>query len=163
MLKDVRSASYRIGVVLIAAMFLTACAEDTGTKQTVGTLLGGVGGAVVGAQFGKGTGQLAAVAAGTLAGAFLGSELGKSLDRADRAAMASSTSTALEQNPVGQPASWRNPDSGNYGTVTPVRTYQEASGQYCREYEQTIVVGGERQSAYGHACRQPDGSWKIVN
>ena len=27
----------------------------------------------------------------------------------------------------------------------------------------TIVVGGESQKAYGQACRQPDGSWKVVN
>jgi len=163
MVNSIRSTMCKIGAVLVAAAMLTACEGDTGTKQTVGTLLGGVGGAVVGSQFGKGTGQLAAVAAGTLVGAFLGGELGKSLDRADRMALHSTTSTALEQNPVGQPSSWRNPDSGNYGTVTPVRTYQEASGLYCREYEQTVVVGGERQSAYGNACRQPDGSWKIIN
>jgi surface antigen len=43
-----------------------------------------------------------------------------------------------------------------------VRTYQTSAGQYCREYQQTIVVGGQSQSAYGTACRQPDGSWKIT-
>jgi surface antigen len=47
--------------------------------------------------------------------------------------------------------------------VTPVRTYQSASGQYCREYQQTITVGGQMHQAYGTACRQPDGNWKIVS
>ena len=41
------------------------------------------------------------------------------------------------------------------------RTYQNQSGQYCREFTQTIQVGGESQQGHGTACRQPDGSWKI--
>ena len=55
------------------------------------------------------------------------------------------------------------PDSGNSGTVKPQPSYQNASGQYCREYQQTITVDGKTETAYGTACRQPDGSWKIVN
>ena len=49
------------------------------------------------------------------------------------------------------------------GTYTPVKTYQTDNGQYCREFQQTITVGGQTESAYGTACRQPDGSWQIVN
>ncbi len=45
--------------------------------------------------------------------------------------------------------------------MTPGPVYQTA-GQYCREFQQTIVVGGQQQQGYGRACRQPDGSWKIV-
>jgi len=47
--------------------------------------------------------------------------------------------------------------------MTPLKTYQRPSGQYCREYQQTIYVGGQQQQAYGTACRQPDGSWEIQN
>jgi hypothetical protein len=36
-------------------------------------------------------------------------------------------------------------------------------GQYCREYTKTIRVGGVLKSAYGTACLQPDGDWKIVS
>lgn len=141
---------------------LAACA-DTGAKQTGGAVLGGLGGAVAGSQFGQGKGQLAAVAAGTLLGALLGSEVGKSLDRADKAALASTTQTTLENQPSGTSSNWSNPDSGNYGTVTPTRTYQTNGGQYCREYSQTINVGGRSEEAFGTACRQPDGTWKVVN
>ena len=56
-----------------------------------------------------------------------------------------------------------DPDSGNTGAVTPVRTYQTSTGQYCREYTQTITIGGEKHKSYGTACRESDGSWKIVN
>ena len=70
--------------------------------------------------------------------------------------------TALETNKVGQTSTWKNPDSGNSGTVTPTRTFENATKQYCREYTQTVQVGGKTERAYGTACRQADGSWKIV-
>jgi surface antigen len=142
---------------------LAACANDSGPKQNVGTVLGGVGGAVAGAQFGKGTGQLVGVAAGTLIGALLGSEVGKSLDRADRTYMDRANQRAFESTPSGTQVSWRNPDSGNAGTVVPQPAYQARSGEYCREFQQTITVGGQTQQGYGTACRQPDGSWKVMN
>ena len=142
---------------------LAACAPGQGTKQTGGTLLGAGLGALTGSQIGKGRGKLAAVAIGTLAGAYLGSEVGKSLDRADRLAMKQTAQTALETNKIGQTSKWSNPDSGNNGNVTPTRTYQTASGSSCREYQQTVTIGGKTEQAFGRACRQPDGSWKIMN
>ena len=93
----------------------------------------------------------------------IGSEIGKSLDRADRLYAERTAQSALERAPVGQSTAWSNPDSGHSGTVTPTRTYQTAQGQNCREYQQTVTIGGRTESAYGRACRQADGSWKIVN
>ena len=146
--------------ILTIPMFLTACE----TKQDAGTILGAIAGAAIGnAIGGEGTGEVAAIAIGTLAGAYIGSEIGKSLDRADRAAMERTTQQSLEHSPSGSTSSWVNPDSGNEGTVTPVKTYQNDDGQYCREYQQTVTVGGQEEEAYGTACRQPDGSWKIVS
>jgi surface antigen len=46
--------------------------------------------------------------------------------------------------------------------ITPSNYYQSQSGQYCREYTQKIQVGGKSQEAYGTACRQPDGTWQVV-
>ena len=152
----------KMAVVTVLAIGLAAC-SNAGPKQTGGALLGGVGGAVAGAQFGQGTGRLAAVAAGTLLGALIGSEVGSSLDNADKAAMAQTTQTTLESAPAGTSSTWRNPDSGHYGTVTPTKTYQSSSGQYCREFAQTVNIGGRTEEAYGTACRQPDGTWQIVN
>ncbi len=40
----------------------------------------------------------------------------------------------------------------------------EASAQgYCREYSQSVSIGGQRQSSYGTACMQPDGSWQVIS
>jgi surface antigen len=148
---------------LAAALGLAACENgNQPNKQDFGTILGGIGGAVIGAQFGKGTGQLVGVAAGALAGAYLGNQIGASLDKADKAAMERASNTATTA-PIGQSISWRNPDSGHSGTVTPTREGTAANGEYCREFQQTVTIGDKTEKAFGTACRQPDGSWKIVN
>ncbi len=146
---------------LVLALAVAGC-SGMGPKETGGTVIGGASGAVIGSQFGHGSGRLFGVAVGTLAGALIGGEIGRSLDAADRAAMERSTQYALESAPVGQPTPWKNPDSGHYGSTTPKKTYRTAEGRYCREYQQTVVIGGREEEAYGTACRQPDGTWKIV-
>ncbi len=150
-----------IGLV-VAGLGLSAC-QQQGPKQTMGTLGGAAVGGLAGSQIGKGKGQLVAVGAGVLLGALLGGEIGKSLDKADQAYAAQTTNQALENNPTGQQSSWSNPDSGNHGEIKPTRTTYSDSGQPCREFQQTIVVGGKTQSAYGTACRDANGDWKIVN
>jgi surface antigen len=147
--------------VAVIAGLMAGCANDYGPKQTGGALLGGVGGAVAGAQFGKGKGNLAMTAIGTLLGAFVGSEVGKSLDRADQQ-YANQAENRAHAAPIGQAISWNNPESGHSGSYTPVRDGTDTSGNYCREYQSTVNIGGQAERAYGTACRQPDGSWKVV-
>ncbi len=152
----------KIAALLTILMFLAGCAPQMGPKETGGTLLGAGAGALAGSQIGSGRGTLVAVAIGTLAGALIGQGIGQSLDRADQLMMERNAQYALESTRTNTTTTWRNPDSGNYGAITPVETYQTSQGQYCREYTQTVVVAGEKQQAYGTACRQPDGTWKIV-
>jgi len=153
---------FMIPLVAAAALVLTGCSGQ-GQKQTGGTLVGAAAGGLLGSQFGSGAGKLAATAIGVLAGAWIGNEVGTSLDNADKAAMKQSSQYALEATKTGHTSNWSNPDSGNSGTVTPTKTYQTAQGEYCREYQQTVTVAGKTQEAYGTACRQPDGTWKVRN
>lgn len=150
--------------VLVGAASIPAHAQsnDLFSNENIGTVLGGVGGAVIGGQFGSGKGKLVGVAAGTLLGAYLGRQVGASLTPKDQSYANKSAGQAFESTPTGRSVAWQNPDSGNSGTITPTRTYQ-SNGSYCREYTQSIVVGGKTETANGTACRQPDGSWKIVN
>jgi surface antigen len=153
-----------LAVMFAAALGLGACANrDAGRKQTGGAVVGAVAGGVAGSMIGKGSGRLIMTGLGTLLGAYIGSQVGKSLDNADRAAAANTAQQTFENNKTGQPGTWNNPDNGHTGTITPTKTYQQADGAYCREYQQTVTVGGKTEQAYGTACRQPDGSWKIVN
>lgn len=150
-----------IVTLMVAALAFGGCA-GMGTKEGAGTLIGAGTGALIGSQFGGGKGALVAVAVGTLAGALMGQEVGRSLDRADRLAMEQSAQYALENAPSNQSTNWVNPDTGNSGAVTPVHTYQDPVGQPCREYLQTVRIGDKEEKAYGTACRQTDGSWKIT-
>ncbi len=152
-------------MVMVLAMFsLTACQtlQGRGDKEVIGGGTGAVLGGVLGSQIGSGSGRLWTTGAGVLLGALVGSEIGSSMDKADMAYV-SKANTRAHAAPIGETVSWNNPDSGNYGSVTPTRDGYSSSGRYCREYQQEVVVGGETQDAYGTACQQPDGSWEIVN
>jgi surface antigen len=150
-----------IALLMLASLSLGACQTDSwGTKQSVGTLGGAAGGALLGNQFGKGTGNVVLTAIGAVAGAWLGNEVGSSLDNADQAKLSSAQTRAYDA-PVGKTITWNNPQSGNTGSFTPVRDGKASDGSYCREFSQTVTVGGKKQEAYGTACRQPDGSWQI--
>jgi surface antigen len=155
--------SITISAVVALGVALGACAESYGPKQTGGTLVGAGLGGLAGAHIGHGTGRLVAVGAGTLLGALLGSEVGRSLDKADQVYAERASQQALETAPSGTQVQWRNPDSGHEGWTTPQRTYQTQTGQYCREFTQTVMIGGRQEQAFGTACRQPDGTWKVVS
>jgi surface antigen len=150
--------------MLVVALFLGACQtfQGAGNKQIIGTGTGALLGGLAGSQIGGGSGRMWATGAGVLLGALVGSEIGASLDNADRAYAAQANQQALGA-PVGERISWNNPDSGNHGYITPTRDGYSSQGRYCREYQQTIYVGGKQQSAYGTACRQPDGTWEVVS
>ena len=158
----------RIASALLIAALLSGCAngnpmmrsDGNVSKGSIGMLAGAAGGAAAGSQIGGGKGNIAAIALGTLGGAFLGKSIGDSLDRADLAYADRTSQQALETARTGQPMSWSNPDSGNSGTITPTNTYQNA-GQPCREYTQTINIGGRQEQAHGRACRGADGTWRI--
>lgn len=150
-------------MVSILAGCATPGSHDGVNKQDAGTLLGALGGAVAGAQFGKGSGKIVGAVAGTLVGGFIGNQIGASLDKADQAHLEQAHNRALAA-PIGEQIVWNNPQSGNSGTIVPTREgYSKKNNEYCREYQQKVTVAGKTQSAFGQACRQPDGSWKIVS
>ena len=151
-------------LALISTAALGACNtfQGAGNKQLIGTGGGAVLGGLAGSAVGSGSGRLWATGAGVLLGALVGSEIGSSLDNADRAYAQSANQRAYNA-PIGETIRWNNPDSGNYGTVTPTRSGTDNGGRVCREYSQTICVGGKQQSGYATAGQQSDGSWKVVN
>ena len=150
----------RIGVLaLLLAVVLAGCQNGVGTK----TAVGGLGGATVGGLLSAGLGASpAAIAGSVILGGLLGGAIGDRMDAADKRRANEAAAHALETAPAGQTVAWKNPDNNHSGTFTPTRTYQVANGQYCREYQQTITIDGQPHQAYGTACRQSDGSWKVI-
>ncbi len=64
--------------------------------------------------------------------------------------------------PVGEKIIWDDGDSSGY-VVASKEGKSSGAGLTCREYQQSITVGGKTEDAYGTACLQADGSWEIVN
>ena len=154
-----------VSIVLISSLSLglLSCVGNN-QKEQGGDIIGGVIGGILGNKVGKGKGRVVATAAGAAVGALLGSNIGQKLDKYDRIYAVRAQQSALETNKSGQPSSWSNPDSGNSGIIIPTRTIvQKQGGQPCREYQHTVTIGGKTEKAYGRACRETDGSWKIVN
>ncbi|HEY1719690.1 MAG TPA: RT0821/Lpp0805 family surface protein [Magnetospirillaceae bacterium] len=140
---------------------VAACSSDVGPNEAGGTAVGAVAGAAIGSAFGSGSGKLAAIGVGALFGGLLGHEIGKQMDERDRQRALQAQAMAYTA-PVGTKVVWTNPDNGHSGSVVPVRDSTDANGNYCREFQETVTIGGQPQQAYGQACRQPDGSWKVV-
>ncbi len=152
----------RIILLLIITSLIASCADDPNRKQNMGTILGGATGALIGSTLGGGDGNLVAIGAGAVAGAFIGNKIGASMDKVDAMQAEQTAQNSLESSPSGKTSTWKNPDTGNSGSFTPKKPYETERG-YCREFTQQIIVAGKTQNGYGTACRQPDGSWKIVN
>ena len=152
----------RAGLAVLLILSTSGCASlGESARNNPKATQGGVGGAILGGVIGglAGGGKYALI--GATAGALIGGVIGKKLDDRDKKMAAEAAQRAFETNRSGESSAWSNPDSGNSGTITPTRTRQLANGQYCREYTQTVIIGGETHEAYGTACRQPDDTWKI--
>ncbi len=160
MLKSKNSKIKFLGCIL-TAVILTACAEGPNSKQDAGTLVGAGLGALAGSQFGGGGGRIIGAVAGTVIGGYVGNQVGQSLDKADAMYYQKTMKNSLEYNPSGVTSTWRNPDSGNHGRITPKATYVD-HGRDCREFVQEVFIGGKKQQAFGKACRISDGSWQII-
>jgi surface antigen len=146
-------------VAMIAVVSMLLGCQTAGPKTAIGAAGGAAAGGLIGAAAGGGT---TGIIGGVLLGGLLGGAVGNALDQRDQRLAMEASQQSFENSRTGSPTHWRNPDSDHSGTVTPTRTYENASGQYCREFQQTVTVGGETQDAYGTACRQPDGTWKVV-
>lgn len=146
-------------VVLVATAFVaTGCATDSGRRnEQSGAVIGGVIGGLLGSQVGDGDGRTAAIIAGTIIGASIGGAVGRNMDENDRAR----TAYSLEHARTGEPTEWQNPDTGYQYEMTPTKTYQSETGP-CREFTVEAVIDGRNETVYGTACRQSDGSWRVM-
>ena len=157
-----RNHSITAGLVSLS-LLLGGCSA-TLSKQEAGAATGALLGAALGYGLGKGhSDKELAIALGAICGAVAGDRLGAQLDEKDRLMAAQNLQHSLENAPDGTTTAWKNPNSGHSGASSPTKTTVAASGTPCREFVTEIIVGGKTQQGYGTACRQADGSWKIMN
>jgi len=139
------------------ALSLVACTTAP-SKEEQGVIIGAIAGGILGHQVGGGSGQVLATMVGTVAGAMIGGSVGRSMDETDQL----KASMTLENVRTGVASSWVNPDTGYEYVMTPTQTYDGDTGP-CREYALNATIGGNSEQVYGTACRQADGSWRIVD
>ena len=146
---------------VLATTLMSGCA-GTYNKATTGAALGALTGTALAYGLGKDSSKKNLwLIAGAAAGGLIGNNIGAKLDERDRLLLGETLQQTMEHGPTNSVGSWNNPDSGNSGTVTPTQTMMSANNQPCREFSTTVNIGGELSQAYGTACRQADGSWKI--
>ncbi len=149
-------------VVASTILAISSCDNSANSDNSeLGTITGGVIGAVVGSQFGGGDGKILAAVAGAAAGGYIGSQIGANMDKVNRMKV----NEALENTKTNQSRSWVDPDTKVQYTIKPTKTIKQAdkSGEkICRKYIMSIVVDGELETATGNACRGKDGTWQVA-
>ena len=123
----------------------------------VGALIGGLLGHTASG------GRTGATVAGVVVGGAVGAALTSNLDCADRSYAYKTYYTGFNAGRANQNYQWRNPSNNHRGTFRVGRYYNDPDGFRCATYSQTAYVGSRQHVANGNACRQPDGTWAIVN
>jgi len=140
----------RMVLAIASSALLAACGT---TSQTGGGLLGGASGQGTSSGGGKVAGAIIAAMNGGLVGGTVGAGLS---EREKRNALVAEYK-ALEYTASGQKVAWQG-DSGHSGEAMAAQPYRVGS-QDCRQYTQTVTIGGASSTARGTACRNADGSW----
>ena len=140
-------------------LVLAGCAGENqpGVGEVLGTVGGAVAGGVLGNKVGDGSGQKIAIAAGAILGGLAGNWIGKNVDENVRRKAAAAQTQALD---TGESITWA--EGSDTGTVEIGRTGTNNRDETCREFTHTVQIGGREQQAYGTACRDAAGDWKIV-
>ena len=161
------SRNIRIAAAAVALTMIAAGCQNA--RETTGALVGTAIGAAAGSKVGDGSGQVVATAIGAAVGLMVGANIGRKLDEHAQMTARNATVRALDTATPGGPAiTWEAPNaqgSGGpvHGTVSIARQGALADGRPCREYVQTVNIGGEEAQARGTACRDAYGEWVIVD
>ena len=137
--------------VLASALALHGCASSGTAASSDSALIGGFAASDVR------TGNNASSIVAAMGGGLIGSQLGAGVGSGDRRRALEAEYQALEYGQTGQEIAW-NGDVGVSGQVVAYQPYRVGS-QDCRQYQHTVLVGGQTRSVRGSACRNADGSW----
>ena len=133
-----------ITLALAGVLALGAC-ESSGPRERTGTVVGGVGGALVGGAIGGWTGAII----GGLGGVIVGNVIGRDMDEAHR----DHVRRATYQSAVdGRRVDYEN------GYAQPIGPHYMRNGRQCRDFEQVVTRNGQTYRDQVTLCRNPDGS-----
>jgi outer membrane lipoprotein SlyB len=131
--------------------------EDYGVREgrcntdTVLTVVGAAGGAIIGNRTASAENRTIATIIGAVAGGIIGNQIGEAIDDGDRGCIGHS----LEMGAVGQRISWTNPRTHVAYTLRPVADLQDG----CRRFEYRPGASSQLQTMT--ACRREGAAWVI--
>jgi surface antigen/Ni/Co efflux regulator RcnB len=128
-----------------------------------GIIIGAVLGGLLGNAAGGRSDQTAGTVAGVFAGGAIGAALTSNLDCDDRAYAYQTYSDGFNSGRTNVTYQWRNPKNNRRGEFMVRDYYDDPDGFRCAEYTQKIFTDGRPGEASGRACRQPDGSWAMID
>ena len=176
-----------IGAALVSGLMAVGSTPGQAGNELLGGLLGGAAGAGVGGLLGGGKGAAIGGILGLGVGALGANRLSKDDEPEERAYVAPPPAyqsgyaapppPAYQQGYAAPAPQYQQgyappppPPQYQQGYAPPAQPAQPAPAataaydtSYCREYTNTTMIDGQEQVTHGLACRQPDGSWRIVN
>ncbi len=152
---------FLVGTALVAGLMASGATPSQAENELLGGLLGGAAGAGVGAAVGGGKGAAIGGILGLGIGALGANQLSKQKQR--QPTYVAPPPPAYQQG-YAPPPPTAYQQSGQGVAPQPAPSAQAAfDTSYCREYTTTPVIDGTEQKSHGTACRQADGTWRIVN
>jgi len=138
------------------------CEEQRRGNTAGGAIVGAIAGGLLGNALSGGRSRGAGTAVGVVAGGLLGASVGSSLSCDDQHYASNIYVTGFEAGRPNHRYDWRAP-SGAYGYLQVGDYYRGPEGRRCATYEQQIYVNGRPEIGRGHACREPNGTWAIID
>ena len=162
-----RASFKKLLVVLLVALFVggttAGCSASNEDGERIGKVVGATAGILIASRASKDSDpatHAAMTALGAYLGAWIGGEIGKEITRLDQIYAERALEESLDNSKNGDTVVWSNPDSGHSGSATPVST---AADSDCRDFATTVIIDGKEEETTGRACKQADGTWKIVS
>ncbi len=125
------------------------------TNAGVGDIAGALGNAISNT-VGGGNPLMGAIA-GAVVSQMLGVRAGQNMDPGDRFCFSQSLEYGYDQRPI----TWTNQNTNAHYQIVPLRSFQNANGNWCREFNYQFMQNGQLQgNATKIACRMADGNWQ---
>ena len=126
-----------------------------------GAIVGGLIGGLLGNAAGHG--GTGATLAGVIFGGAVGAALTSNMDCEDRSYAYRTYYDGFNSGRANRSYAWRNPQNDHHGDFRVRSYYNDPYGFRCANFTQVTYIRGRSYDASGRACRQPDGTWAVVN
>ncbi len=133
------------------------------SPDPAGILAGGLIGGLLGNAAGHGRNRTGTTIAGVIFGGAIGAALTSNMNCEDRSYAYRTYYDGFNSGRDGGRYQWRNPRNDHRGEFRIGGYYNDPYGFRCARFTQVTYIQHRSYNVHGVACRQPDGSWAVVN